>query len=84
MNRYTPPQSVVGLSLAKDFNNAVTLDLKYWEDKSYNSCTVDLFTTFILDSFIKNKTSDNTIDFIQMSLDKVNLKYFVDITEERL
>lgn len=56
--------------------------LKYWDNKSYTICMVDLFTAFILGSLIKNKTSDNTNDsVIQMSLD-VNLKDFGEITDE--
>lgn len=60
----TPPRPSVCLPIAKDFNDAVALDLKHWSNNKYILYMIDIFTRFTLACFIDDKKPDTIIDSI--------------------
>lgn len=52
----TPPRPVVGLPLAKEFNEVVALDLKEWKSGIYFLHIIDVATCFSVAGVIRHKT----------------------------
>ena len=58
----TPPRPVVGLPIAKEFNEVVALDLKEWKSGVYFLHIIDVATRFSVAGVIRNKTPKVIID----------------------
>jgi transposase InsO family protein len=66
MFKRTPSRPIVGLPLAKSFNDYVTLDLKQW-DQQYILHIIDAATRYTLSVLIRNKQPSTIVEAILMN-----------------
>ena len=60
----TPARPVVALSLAREFNQVVAMDLKYWKKGLWILHLVDVFSRYTMSDFITRKKPEDVINVI--------------------
>ena len=60
----TPPRPVVGLPMARKFNQVVAMDLKHWEGGKWILYLIDMWSRYTQSAFINRKRSTDVIDQI--------------------
>ena len=71
LKRKTPDRPIVAMSMANDFNQILSVDLKIWKDK-YILYMIDVFTRFTVGEIIKNKQPETIVQTIMRNW----IKYF--------
>ena len=68
MRRRNPDRPVVALSLGKDFNDAIAMDLKVWDmnNNIYILYIMDTFTRFITATIIRRKSPSDVVNALLM------------------
>ena len=60
----TLPRPVVGLPMAKRFNQVVAIDLKHWQEGKWILYLIDMWSRYTQSAFIDRKKTTNVIDQI--------------------
>ena len=60
----TPSRPVVALSMAREFNQVVAMDLKYWKKGLWIFHLVDVFSRYTMSDFITRKKPEEVINVI--------------------